>query len=257
MSSSDQCPISKVPIGAEERVDDLQFRALSIIQKRDAFRFGTDAVLLSDFALVRKRDLVADLGTGTGVVALLMAAHHEGIQVDALELQPEMAEMAARSVTMNDMDKRVRVHCMNMLDAPRTLGYNRYDGVVCNPPYSKAGAALLPKNENQRISRMETQITIEEICQTAFALLKSGGRFSVVFPAQRMLEMMNAMQKARLAPKRVRCVQGTIHHAPRLVLIDAVKQGGEQLHWLSPLIMYETDGSPSAEWKRIYGAQAQ
>lgn len=233
-------------------MDDLQFDGLKIIQREDAFRFGTDAVLLSDFVLLKKRSRVADLGTGTGIIALLLAAHHEDTQVDAVEIQEDMADMAQRSVELNELGQRVRVHGMDMRKAPALLGCGLYDAVVSNPPYSKPGAALLPQNENKRISRIETEISIEEICSCAFLLLKTGGRFSVIFPAQRMLEMMNAMQKARLTPKRIRCVHATRSHVPKLVLMDAVKQGGEQLDWLPPLILNDDNGAPSAEYRRIY-----
>ncbi|MBR3929854.1 MAG: tRNA1(Val) (adenine(37)-N6)-methyltransferase [Clostridia bacterium] len=245
--------MSEIALLEGERIDDLQYNGMKIIQKENAFRFGTDAVLLSDFALVRKNDRVADLGTGTGAIALLIAAHHETSQIDAIEIQEDMAEMAQRSVCMNHIENRVRVHCMDLRKAAKNLGYGKFDQVVCNPPYSKEGAALQSIRENQRLSRHEGDTTIGEICSSAAALLKTGGRFSVVFPAQRAFEMMCEMKKTNLAPKRIRCIQGTKNHAPRLILIDSVKNGGEQLHWLPPLILKNEDGSETEEWFRIYG----
>lgn len=253
MCLSDPLATSEITLLEGERVDDLQYNGMKIIQKTDAFRFGTDAVLLADFALVRKNDRVADLGTGTGAIAILIAAHHETAQVDAVEIQADMAEMAERSVRMNRISGRVRVHSMDLRKAAEKLGYGKFDQVVCNPPYSKEGAALVSVRENQRLSRHEGDTTIGEICQAAAKLLKTGGRFSVVFPAQRAFEMMLEMQKSNLAPKRIRCVQGTKNHAPRLMLIDSVKNGGEQLHWLPPLILKNEDGSETEEWFRIYG----
>ncbi len=253
MCLSDPSAMSEVTLLEGERVDDLQYNGMKIIQKTDAFRFGTDAVLLADFALIRKNDRVADLGTGTGAIALLIAAHHETAQVDAVEIQADMAEMAERSVRMNNITERVRVHSMDLRNAAKHLGYGKYDQVVCNPPYSKEGAALASVRENLRLSRHEGDTTIAEICQAAAGLLKTGGRFSVVFPAQRAFEMMTEMKKSNLAPKRIRCVQGTKNHAPRLILIDSVKNGGEQLHWLPPLILKNEDGSETEEWFRIYG----
>lgn len=253
MCLSDPLHISEITLLEGERVDDLQYNGMKIIQKTNAFRFGTDAVLLADFALVRKNDRVADLGTGTGAIALLIAAHHENAQIDAVEIQEDMAEMAARSVSMNHVSERVRIHNMDLRNAPGSLGCGRFDQVVCNPPYSKEGAALQSVRENQRLSRHEGDTTIGEICRSAAQLLKTGGRFSVVFPAQRAFEMMCEMKNSHLAPKRIRCVQGTKNHAPRLILIDSVKMGGEQLHWLPPLILKNEDGSETEEWFRIYG----
>ena len=194
-----------------------------------------------------------DLGTGTGAIALLCAAHHPDAQIHAVEIQEDMAEMAQRSVSLNGLNDRVYVHAMDMRNAAAVLGYGAFECTVCNPPYSKEGTAIQSIRENQRLSRHEGDITIEEICLSAAKLLKTGGRFSVVFPAQRMFEMMTAMQSARLSPKRVRTVHGTIDHAPRLVLIDSVKMGGAQLHWLPPLILKNRDGTPTDEWLRIYG----
>ncbi len=253
MCLSDPFITSEIALLEGERVDDLQYNGMKIIQKTNAFRFGTDAVLLADFAFVRKNDRIADLGTGTGAIALLIAAHHETAQVDAVEIQEDMAEMAGRSVRLNEITDRVRVHRMDLRNAAEKLGYGKFDQVVCNPPYSKEGAALASVRENQRLSRHEGDTTIGEICLAAAKLLKTGGRFSVVFPAQRAFEMMCEMKKSNLAPKRIRCVQGTKNHAPRLILIDSVKNGGEQLHWLPPLILKNEDGSETEEWFRIYG----
>jgi len=253
MNLSALLPISEIKLNEGERLDDLQYNGMKIIQKTDAFRFGTDAVLLSDFALLRKTDRVIDLGTGTGAIALLLCAHHPHISVDAIEIQEDMAEMAQRSVRLNGLEDRLRVHAMDMRLAPKVIGAGTFDHVVCNPPYSKEGAALKSVSENKRLSRHEGDISISEICAVAAAFLKTGGRFSVVFPAQRAFEMMTAMQNCSLAPKRVRNVCGTVNHAPKLILIDSVKMGGAQLHWLPPLILRNIDGTPTEEWYRIYG----
>lgn len=253
MCLSDPSITSDVQLLPGERIDDLQYNGMKIIQKVDAFRFGTDAVLLADFAFVRKNDRVADLGTGTGAIALLIAAHHINAQVEAIEIQEDMAEMAERSVRMNGISERVHVRHMDLRQAAESLGFGKFDQVVCNPPYSKEGAALASVRQNQRLSRHEGDTTIGEICRAAAQLLKTGGRFSVVFPAQRAFEMMCEMKNSNLAPKRIRCVQGTKKHAPRLILIDSVKNGGEQLHWLPPLILKNEDGSETEEWFRIYG----
>lgn len=236
-----------------ETLHDLEYNNMKIIQRAGAFHFGTDAVLLSDFLLLRKGDRALDLGTGTGAIPLLVCAHREGVCMDAVEIQPDMADMAARSVSYNALSERIRVYHMDMRDAPEYLGRGAYDLVACNPPYSRAGAALLSASENKRVSRHEGDISLPEICLCAGALIKNGGRFAVVYPAQRMFEMMTAMRAARLEPKRVRCVQHTLSRAPKLALIDAVKNGGEQLHWLPPLILRNEDGTPAPEWTRIYG----
>ena len=236
-----------------ERLDDLQCDGLKLIQRPDAFRFGTDSVLLADFAAPRKGDRAADLGCGTGAIAMLMAAHRPEITVDAIELQPDIADMARRSVLINGMDARVFVHEMDMREAWRTLGAGRHTLAVCNPPYGRAGAALESQSESKRIARHEGGLAPGDIARAASMLLKNGGRFCVVYPAPRAYEMMWAMDENHLAPKRIRTVHGVEGRAPKFVLMDAVKGGGEGLHWLKPLVLRRADGSFTEEWHRIYG----
>lgn len=235
-----------------ERLDDLQMSGLRLIQRPDAFRFGTDSVLLADFAAPKRKDRAVDLGCGTGAIAMLMAAHCPGLQVDAVELQPQIADMARRSVALNDMGDRMRVHEMDMRDAWRTLGAEQFTVVVCNPPYGRRGAVLLSEGDAARIARHEGDLDCDDVALSASRLLRSGGKLCVVFPAQRAYEMMRAMERHRIAPKRIRTVHGVEGRAPKLVLLDGVKNGGEQLHWMPPLSLRNADGSFSDEWKRIY-----
>ena len=235
-----------------ERLDDLQASGFRLIQRPDAFRFGTDSVLLADFAAPKKWDRAVDLGCGTGAIATLMAAHCPGLQVDCVELQPEIADMAARSVQLNGLEDRLRVHCMDLREAGRALGAGRYSLCVCNPPYGRAGAGLVNPAEALRRARHEQDLTPEELARAAALLLKSGGRFAVVYPAERLYEMMAAMDANGLAPKWIRTVHGVEGRAPRHVLLSAVRNGGPGLHWLEPLVLQRADGSVTEEWKRIY-----
>ena len=236
-----------------ERLDDLQLDGLKLIQRPDAFRFGTDSVLLADFAAPRRNDLAVDLGCGTGAIALLMAGHQPLMSVDAVELQPDIADMAGRSVALNGLGDRVRVHAMDMREAWRALGAGRFSLAVCNPPYGRSGAALESRRDAVRIARHEGDLTPADVAVAAARLLKNGGRFCAVFPAPRAYELMRAMDEAGIAPKRVRTVHGVEGRAPKFVLLEGVKQGGEGLHWLEPLVLRHTDGSFTGEWHRIYG----
>ena len=235
-----------------ERLDDLQCQGLKIIQRRDAFRFGTDSVLLADFAAPRKRDVAVDLGCGTGAIALLMAGHQPNLRVDAVELQIEIADMAKRSVALNGLEARVRVHCLDMREAWQALGAGKFSLAVCNPPYGRSGAALESQNEAKRIARHEGDLTPADLAKSAAMLLKNGGRFCAVYPAPRAYELMRAMDGAGIAPKRVRTVHGVADRAPKFVLLEGVKGGGEGLHWLTPLVLRNEDGTFTEEWHRIY-----
>lgn len=238
-----------------ERLDDLQRGGLKIIQKRVGFRFGTDAVLLADFACPKPGDLVADFGTGTGILPLLMAARQPRSQFDALEIQEDMADMAARSVRLNGLEHRIRVHCADLALAPQLLGRQKYNLVVCNPPYGRVGTALLSEHPGERTARHEGACTLESIAQSAAALLRFGGRAAFIYPAPRALELMRALSEQGLEPKRIRTVHAFAGRAPKLILLDAVKGAGSMLHWMEPLILSEADGTPTAEWKRIYGLE--
>ena len=235
-----------------ERLDDLQLDGLKLIQRPDAFRFGTDSVLLADFAAPRKNDRAIDLGCGTGAVALLMAGHQPALAVDGVEIQPEIADMARRSVLLNDLDDRVRVFEGDMRDSWRALGAGRYTLAVCNPPYGRSGAALESRSETKRLARHEGDLTPDDIARAAAMLLKNGGRFCAIYPAPRAYELMRAMDGAGIAPKRVRTVHGVAGRAPKFVLLEGVRQGGEGLHWLPPLVLRDEDGTFTEEWHRIY-----
>lgn len=247
----------RIELKSGERLDDLQLGGCRLIQKAGTFCLGTDAVLLADFARPRRQDCAVDLGCGNGAIAILMAAHVPELQVDAVELQPVMADMARRSVAFNELSSRVRVHVGDMRQAWQALGRGRASLVVCNPPYGGQGRTLLSRNEPERIARHEDDLTPQEVAESADKLLKYGGRLCVVYPAPRAFEMMQAMQACSLAPKRLRSVHARADKAPKIVLIEAVKGGGSGLHWLPPLVLYAADGVPSPEYQRIYGRTEQ
>ena len=240
------------PLLPGERLDDLQCDGLKLIQRPDAFRFSTDSVLLADFAAPRRIERAVDLGCGTGAIALLMAGHQQAMTVEAVELQPDIADMARRSAMINALEDRVRVHCMDMREAWRELGAGRYSLAVCNPPYGRSGAALESQSETVRIARHEGDLTPADVARSAAMLLKNGGRFCAIFPAPRAYELMRAMDDNGIAPKRIRTVHGVEGRAPKFVLLEGVKQGGEGLHWLTPLVLRNEDGSFTEEWHRIY-----
>lgn len=235
-----------------ERVDDLQRNGLRIIQNPHAFRFCMDAVLLADFTRLRPHDRVADLGTGTGILPLLLSQKEENCTFDAVELQPEMADMAGRSVRLNGLDGRIRVHEADMRMAYEILGRQSMDAVVCNPPYGKRGGTLGSETSSILLARHETDCTIDDVAASSAALLKNHGRLSIVFPAQRMLELCDALRANRLEPKRIRTVCAHVDKPPYLVMVEAMKNARPQLLWMPPLVVYHADGSETEEIKRIY-----
>lgn len=235
-----------------ERLDDLQLAGLRILQKDSGFRFGMDAVLLADFTRMEARDRAADFGTGTGILPLLLAGRGRAEHVDAFEIQPAMADMAERSVRLNGLTERITVHALPVEQADQVVAPLSLDAIICNPPYGTPGTTLLNPNAALSTARHQTEEGLRAWFRMAYRLLRGKGRFSMIYPAPRMLEVMQELQKARLEPKRFRLVYPYADKPANLVLIEAMKDAKPMLHPEPPLIVYEADGSMTAELKRIY-----
>lgn len=245
----------EVAIGENERLDDLQINGFRLIQRKDLFCLGTDSVLLADFAAPKRNETAADLGCGNGALSILLAAHRSDIRIDAIEVQPVAAELARRNVRLNGLEDRMCVLECDMRDREKMPEPNKKSLVICNPPYWQKSDSVVNSVSGQLKSRFEDDLTPAEICSVASRLLKYGGRFCTVFPAQRAFEMMMAMKNAGIEPKRVRSVHYTPDRAAKIVLLEGIRGGGKGLNWLSPLILKDPDGSPSEEWKRIYHSE--
>lgn len=236
-----------------ERVDDLQRNGLRIIQRTDGFRFGTDAVLLADFAGVKKGERVADMGTGTGVLPLLLSARAQDTTFDAFEIQSDVADMASRSVQLNGLENRIRIHNADCRDAAARIGHECCQLVVSNPPYTKGGAGLVSPEQTRALSRSDSDCPIEAWIAACARVLKNGGRLCCVFPAPRFLELCDAMRAARVEPKRVRFVAARESASPKLVLVEGLKGGRPSLHIQPLLITHDAQGNFTQEMRRIYG----
>lgn len=235
-----------------ERMDDLQLAGLQILQKEDGFRFGMDAVLLADFVRMGERERAADFGTGTGIIPLLLAGRGLTRHIDAFEIQPDMADMARRSVMLNDLQDRISVHALPVEAADQVVQPGSLDAIVCNPPYGTPGTTLLNPSGTLSIARHQGEKGLKPWLSMAYRLLRGKGRLAMIYPAPRMLEVMQLMSKARLEPKRIRMVYPYADKPANLVLIEALKDARPMLHHEPPLIVYESDGSMTQELRRIY-----
>lgn len=236
----------------EETVEDLQLSGLKILQKKHGFRYGMDAVLLADFARLGHQDAVADFGTGTGIIPLLLLGRGKGKTFEAFEIQKDMADMAQRSMMLNGMDERVRVHCVSVEEAHRILGYGKMDAVICNPPYGTPGRGIRNPDESLALARHQSEDGLIPFLKAAYRILRVRGRFSMIHPAQRMLEAMMQMNDVKLTPKRLRMIYPSVDKPANLVLIEAQKEAQPLLHQEPPLIVHNIDGTESDEIKRIY-----
>jgi len=236
-----------------ERIDDLQRGGLRIIQRESGFRFGTDAVLLADFCAAKRGERVCDMGTGTGVLPLLIAARSEQTTFDAFEVQEDVADMAARSVRLNGLQSRIHVHNADCREAARVIGYEVCHLVVTNPPYTAGGAGLVSPRKTRALSRCDSDCPLPDWMAACARVLRNGGRLCCVFPAPRFLQLCDAMRDARVEPKRVRFVAAHADAAPKLVLVEGLKGGRPGLHIGPLLVTHRADGGFTEEMRRIYG----
>lgn len=239
-----------------ERIDDLQFKGLKIIQNIDKFCFGMDAVLLSHFANARKGEQVVDLGTGTGIIPILLSGRSEARKIYGVEIQPDMADMARRSVFLNGLQDRIEIVTGDLRESPYYLGAGKFQLVVSNPPYKKAGSGLINPSDSKAIARHEIFCTLEDVLDAAKKLLAHRGRLAMVHRPERLMDILYGMRQRGLEPKRVRLVHGTVDKAPSMVLIEAVKGGKPHLVWMPPLIVYDDKGIMTDEVREIYHIEA-
>jgi tRNA1Val (adenine37-N6)-methyltransferase len=236
-----------------ERIDDLQRNGLKIIQKTDGFCFGMDAVLLSGFAHVKRGEKVLDMGTGTGIIPLLLSAKTQGEHFTALEIQKEIAEMAARSVAMNHLEDKIEIVNGDIKEASRIFGGASFDVVTTNPPYMNDAHGLKNPTEVKAISRHEVLCTLDDVVREGAKVLKSGGKMYMVHRPHRLIEIITAMKQYKLEPKRMCMVHPFKDKEANMVLIEAVKGGGSWLKMEAPIIVYKEPGVYTDEIYDIYG----
>jgi len=236
-----------------ERIDDLQLGGLKIIQDPQGFCFGIDAVLLSSFAKAKYKETVVDLGTGTGIIPLLMYGKYKPKKIIGVEIQKEVADMAKRSIKLNGLDDKIEIYEGDIKDCFKYLGVNIYDVVVTNPPYKKILTGLVNPKDKKAISRHEILVNLDEVIFSASRLLKGLGRLYMVHRPERLKDIMLSLDKNKFNPKRIRFVHPSYDKAPNMVLIEAVKAGGDFLKVEKPLYVYDEKGNYTEEVLKIYG----
>ena len=236
-----------------ERLDDLQRNGLKIIQKTDGFCFGMDAVLLSGFASVKPGERALDLGTGTGIIPLLLSAKTKGEHFTGLEIQTEIMKMAQRSVALNGLEKKIDIIQGDIKEASRIFGAASFDVVTSNPPYMNDAHGLKNPGDVKAISRHEVLCTLEDVVREGTKALKPGGRFYMVHRPHRLAEIITVMRQYKLEPKRMKFVHRFADKDANMVLIEAVRGGGAWLKLEPPVIVYKEPGVYTDEIYEIYG----
>ncbi|MEE1086699.1 MAG: tRNA1(Val) (adenine(37)-N6)-methyltransferase [Schaedlerella sp.] len=223
-----------------ERLDDLQNNGYHIIQNPSRFCFGIDAVLLSDFAKVKQGEKVLDLGTGTGILPILLEAKTKGEHFTGLEIQEESADMARRSVAYNYLEEKINIVTGDIKEAAQLFGPASFDVITTNPPYMINDHGLKNEADSKTIARHEILCTLDDILRESAKMMKEGrSRFYMIHKPFRLAEIMSKMCQYRIEPKRIQFVHPYIDKEPTMVMIEGLKGGKSRVKVEPPIVMYE------------------
>lgn len=242
-----------IELKENERVDDLEFNNLKIIQNEKWFCFGIDAVLLSDFAKnIKKDSRVMDLGTGTGIISILLCEKTDLKKIIGVEIQEEVYDIACRNSKLNNLENKFEVINENILNLKNIYDKSTLDVIVTNPPYKKINTGVVNYEEKRLISRHEVLATLEDYISISSNLLKDKGEFYIVHRPDRLVDILNNMRKYKLEPKEIRLVYSFNNKPPKLVLIKGVKNGKAFLKFRENLYIYNKNGEYTDEILKIY-----
>lgn len=238
----------------EESIDDLLLGGMKIIQARQGYRFSLDAVLLAHFANLQPRDRVIDLGTGNGVIPLIMAYRFPHNNITGLEIQPNMAERARRNVLLNNLAHRVEIINGDIRKVDKIFSAQAFEVLVSNPPFFRQGEGHINKQSEQAIARHELELSLPELIAGAAYLLRNKGRMFLIYRSERLMDLLSYLPEYNFNLKKIRFIHSLLTEPANLFLAEIEKQGRGQLTVLSPLIIYAEKGVYSSEIKSYYHA---
>lgn len=243
----------KIKLKKNERIDDLEYKNLKIIQNTEGFCFGMDSVLLADFAKdIKSNSEVLDLGTGTGIISILLCGKTQLKKVIGVEIQKEVYDMAKRSIQLNSLEERFEVINEDILNLKNIFTHNSFDAIVTNPPYKPINTGIINKEQKKCISRHELTATLEDFIIQSKNLLKDRGSFYMVHMPERLVDIFSIMRKNKIEPKLIRFICPRVDKSPNLVLIKGVKNAKSFLSIQENLYIYDDKGNYTEELKRIY-----
>lgn len=252
----------EIKLNENERIDDLEIKGMKIIQNKNGFCFGIDSVLLSDFAKeIKNGAKCVDLGTGTGILGILLCAKTNLSQIIGIEIQEEVAEMANRSIILNNLENKFKIININLKEIKNNkinyLEKNSFDYIITNPPYKKLNTGKINENEKKLISRHEITASLDDFIEVANYLLKDKGTIFMVHRPERLADIIEKMRKEKIEPKEIKFVYPKINEEPNLILIKGVKNAKPFLKINKPLYIYNEDGSYTDEILKIYNKKRE
>ena len=243
----------KINLEENERIDDLELKNLKIIQNEKWFCFGMDSVLLSDFAKeIKPNSKIIDLGTGTGILPILLSAKTQNTKIVGIEIQKEVAKMANRSIVLNDLQDRIEIICEDIKNLENRYEANSFDAIITNPPYKKRGTGATNETKEKLVSRHEITANLEDFITIAKYLLKDKGSIYMVHRPERLVDIFYHLRKQKLEPRVMQMVQPNKQKEPNLVLIKAVKNAKPFLKIEKPLVVYNEKREYTNEILEIY-----
>ncbi|ACA55378.1 tRNA1(Val) (adenine(37)-N6)-methyltransferase [Clostridium botulinum] len=242
-------------IKEDETLDDLQLKGIHVIQKKQAFRFGIDAVLLANFPTIKNGAKVVDLCSGTGIIPFILAGKTNASNIIGIEIQKEIADMANRSIKYNNLQEKVKFIEGDLKNLKLLKDIEKVDVVTVNPPYKTQGTGIININDKNAISRHEICCNLDDVVKAAKVLLKDKGKLYMIHRPDRIVDIMNVMRKYYIEPKLIRTIHPAVDKAPSMILIEGQKNGGKFLKWDRPLYIYDENNKYTNEVKRIYGME--
>lgn len=242
-------------IREDETLDDLQLKGMYIIQKKDAFRFGVDAVLLANYAKIKRGMRVVDLCSGTGIIPFIIGAKTEASDIIGVEIQEDMVDMANRSAEYNGVSDKIHFICGDLCDKEFLSGLPKADIITVNPPYKLANSGIVSADKKNAIARHEICCRLEDVIAASRYLLKDSGRMFMVHRPERLADILCLMRAYKMEPKTIRMIHPDYTKAPNMLLIEGQRDGGAFLKLEPPLYIHNPDGSYTKELRSIYESE--
>lgn len=239
----------------DESLDDLQLKGIHVIQKKEGFRFGVDAVLLANFAQVKNGFEVMDLCTGTGIIPFIIAGKTGAKNISGVEIQDEMVEMANRSIQFNELQDKMKFYNGDLTDLDFVKSLPKADVVTVNPPYKLHNSGIINPNDKMAIARHEICCTLEDVIIACRILLKDNKRMYMVHRPDRLADIITIMRKHKIEPKRIQMIHPNTKKPPNIVLVEGQRDGGAFLKWEKPIYVYNDNGGYSDQIKELYNSK--